>query len=392
MAGLTKWILGVAFSLVLAAAVFFFMILPPRVDHSLNAVTAHDPYVISAEAQALHDTLRVADLHSDLLLWSRDPVRRYGRGHTDLPRLRDGGVVLQVFTSVTKTPSDMNYESNDATSDDITLLAIAQRWPVDTWGSLYNRARFHARRLHRAAARSGGDFIVVGSQAELRAALDAHDTNPDLVAGILGTEGAHPLEGEVANIARLQDEGYRVVGLQHFFDNELGGSLHGLSNAGLTEFGREAVRELTRQGFIIDLAHSSEAVVREVLDMSDAPIIVSHTGVRSLCETPRNIPDVLLAEIADRGGLIGIGFWADVTCDDTPAGVARVIIHAANTFGVDAVALGSDYDGSITATFDASELAALTQALLDAGMADDDIRAVMGENQIRFFLENLPRE
>lgn len=387
-----RWAGMALLALVLTGAVIFFFVLPPRVDNSLNAVTPHDPWPVSAQAQALHDSLRVADLHSDLLLWSRDPVRRYGRGHTDLPRLREGGVVLQVFTSVTKTPSDMNYETNDSTSDDITLLAIAQRWPVDTWGSLYNRARFHARRLHRAAERSGGDFVVVTSRAGLQDALDAHDDNPDLVAGILGTEGAHPLEGELANIPRLYEEGYRVVGLQHFFDNELGGSLHGISNAGLTEFGREAVRDLIDQGFIIDVAHSSQAVVREVLDMSDAPLIVSHTGIRSLCETPRNVPDELLAEIAARGGLIGIGFWADVTCDDSPAGIARAIAHAVDVLGVEAVALGSDYDGSITATFDASELAALTHALLDAGMSEADIRAVMGENQIRFFLANLPEE
>ncbi|WP_420434957.1 dipeptidase [Hyphobacterium sp.] len=390
MRTMIKWAGRVILILALAAAGAFFLVLPPRVDNDLNAVVPHDPWPVSAEAQALHDTLRVADLHSDLLLWSRDPLRRYDRGHTDLPRLREGGVVLQVFTSVTKTPSDMNYETNDSTSDDITLLAIAQRWPVDTWGALFNRARFHARRLHRAEARSNGDFVVVETRDELSAALAAHEQNPGLVAGILGTEGAHPLEGELANISRLHDEGYRVVGLQHFFDNELGGSLHGMSNAGLTAFGRAAVRDLLEQGFIIDVAHSSQAVVREVLDMTDAPLIVSHTGVRSLCETPRNIPDALLAEIASRGGLIGIGFWADVTCDDTPDGIARAIRYAADRFGVGAVALGSDYDGSITARFDASEMAALTHALLAAGVSEADIRAVMGENQIRFFLENLP--
>lgn len=392
MRAILKWAGLAALVIILLAAGFFFFVLPPRVDNALNAVTPHEPYVISADGQALHDTLRVADLHSDLLLWSRNPVNRYDRGHTDLPRLREGGIVLQVFTSVTKTPSNMNYETNDASSDDITLLAIAQRWPIDTWGSLFNRARHHARRLYRAEAQSDGNFIVVENASDLNAALAAHATNPDMVAGILGTEGAHPLEGDLANIPRLYDEGYRVVGLQHFFDNELGGSLHGLSNAGLTDFGRAAVRDLLDQGFIIDVAHSSQAVVREVLDMTDAPLIVSHTGIRSLCETPRNIDDALFAEIAARGGLIGIGFWADVTCDDSPAGVARVIAHAAEKFGVEAIALGSDYDGSITASFDATELAALTDALLAGGMSENDIRAVMGENQIHFFLQNLPAE
>ena len=384
---------GIALAVIaLIAAIIFFIILPPRIDNQLNVVIAHAPYEIGAEAQALHDSLRVADLHSDLLLWARNPSNRYDRGHTDLPRLREGGVVLQVFPSVTKTPSNMNYETNTADSDDITLLAIAQRWPLDTWGSLFARSRHHARRLNRAAERSGGDFVVARTSADLQAALTAYEANRDILVGILATEGAHPLEGDITNIAGLFAEGYRLIGLQHFFDNELGGSLHGISNAGLTEFGREAVDALIAQGMIIDVAHSSEAVVREVLDMTDAPLVVSHTGIRSLCEMPRNISDDLLIEIAARGGLIGIGFWADVTCDDSPAGVARAIAHAVDLLGVEAVALGSDYDGTITTTFDASEFAVLTQALLDTGMSEDDIRAVMGENQIRFFLQNLPAQ
>ncbi len=376
----------------LVVAIIFFVVLPPRIDDQMNVVTDHAAYEISPEAQAFHDSLRIADLHSDLLLWARNPTRRYDRGHTDLPRLREGGVVLQVFPSVTKTPSNMNYETNTADSDDITLLAIAQLWPLDTWGSLFARSRYHARRLHRAADASGGDFIVARTAADLRNALVAHATNRDMLVGILATEGGHPFEGEVANIQGLYDEGYRLIGLQHFFDNELGGSLHGISNAGLTEFGREAVAAILDQGMIIDVAHSSQAVVREVLDLTDAPLVVSHTGIRSLCETPRNISDDLLIEIAARGGLIGIGFWADVTCDDSPAGIARAIMHAVGVLGVEAVALGSDYDGTITTTFDASELAILTQALLEAGMSEDDIRAVMGENQIRFFLQNLPAQ
>jgi len=129
-----------------------------------------------------------------------------------------------------------------------------------------------------------------------------------------------------------------------------------------------------------------------VMALTDAPLVVSHTGVHSACPSPRNIPDALMARIAAGGGLIGIGFWADVTCDDSPAGIARVIAHAAARFGVEHVALGSDFDGAITAAFDASELAALTHALIETGMSEADIRAVMGENAIRFFLEQLPQD
>ncbi len=385
-----RFVLALAALLVMAAAVFVFVVLPRKIDAGMNAVTAHAPYAISPEAAALHDGLRVADLHSDMLLWMRDPTRWNDRGHTDLPRLRAGRVALQVFASVTKTPADMNYDSNTAESDNITPLAIVQLWPLDSWRSIHARARYHARRLTRLAALSDGEFIVARTRADLAAALERRAGDPDVIIGILATEGGHPFEGDLANIDRLYDEGYRMIGLQHFFDNELGGSLHGVSDAGLTDFGRAAVARIVERGMIIDLAHSSHAVVRDVLEMTDVPLAISHTGIHSHCAARRNIPDALMLEVARRGGVIGIGFWADVTCDDTPEGVAATLLAAIDLLGVEHVALGSDYDGTITATFDASEYAVLTDRLLAAGLSEADIRAVMGENTIRFFLENLP--
>ena len=383
-------VLMVAGALLMAAAIGIFGFLPAKLDRDMNAVTPHEPYVISAEATALHDSLRVADLHSDMLLWMRDPNSWNDRGHTDFPRLRAGRVALQVFSSVTKTPADMNYDSNTADSDNITALAIVQLWPLEAWTSIYARARYHARRLTRLAARSDGEFIVARTRADLAGALERRASDPDVLVGILATEGGHPFEGDLDNIDRLYDEGYRMIGLQHFFDNELGGSLHGVSNAGLTDFGRAAVTRIVERGMIIDLAHSSQAVVREVLDITDVPLVISHTGIHGHCEAKRNIPDALMSQVAARGGVIGIGFWADVTCDDTPEGVAATIIAAIDLLGVEHVALGSDYDGTITATFDASEYAVLTDRLLAAGLSEADIRAVMGENTIRFFLGNLP--
>ncbi|WP_339741061.1 membrane dipeptidase [uncultured Maricaulis sp.] len=383
-------VLIVAGALLMAAAIGIFGILPAKLDHDMNVVTAHEPYVISAEATALHDSLRVADLHSDMLLWMRDPNSWNDRGHTDFPRLRAGRVALQVFSSVTKTPADMNYDSNTADSDNITPLAIVQLWPLDSWTSIYARARYHARRLNRLATLSHGEFVVARTRGDLAAALERRASDPDVLVGILATEGGHPFEGDLANIDGLYDEGYRMIGLQHFFDNELGGSLHGVSDTGLTDFGRAAVARIVEHGMIIDLAHSSQAVVREVLDMTDVPLVISHTGIHGHCEAKRNIPDDLMLEVASRGGVIGIGFWADVTCDDTPEGVAATLLAAIDLLGVEHVALGSDYDGTITATFDASEYAVLTDRLLAAGLSEADIRDVMGENTIRFFLENLP--
>ncbi|WP_425411001.1 dipeptidase [Hyphococcus sp.] len=380
-----RWIALAIAALIIAGAAVFYGVLPQRFDRENNAVIDHAPYEISDRARTLHDTIPIADLHSDLLLWRRDPLKRHQRGHTDLPRLREGGVALQVFTAVTKTPPDQNYDENTSDKDALTLLMVAQAWPVRTWNSIYERAAYQASRLDRLEARAGGDFIFVKTSGDLRRALDA-----GALAGVYGVEGAHPLEGEIKNLDRLYNAGLRVMGLQHFFDNALGGSLHGTSEAGLSAFGAEAVDRAVSKGMIIDVAHSSEAVVRDVLARSEKPVIVSHTGLKGHCDSPRNISDETMTMIADHGGLIGVGFWDAAVCEPTPAGIADAILYAVALLGVEHVALGSDFDGAVTTPLDASELAAITQALIDAGADDATISAVMGENAVRFFLEHLP--
>ena len=146
-----------------------------------------------------------------------------------------------------------------------------------------------------------------------------------------------------------------------------------------------------RKQMIVDVAHSSLQVVREVLAMTERPLVVSHTGIHSHCQAKRNIPDDLMQQIAARGGLIAIGYWEEVTCDASPAGVAGAIIAAVALVGVDHVSLGSDFDGAVETTFDTSELAALTHELQVQGMADADIAAVMGGNMVRFLREMLPQ-
>lgn len=389
---LVKTIAGVLLLFAVIAVLVLNKFVAPRLDASLNVVLEHEPWSVSREAAELHETLRVADLHADMLLWARDPKKRHDYGHTDFPRLREGGVFLQVFTAVTKSPSGLNYDHNDADArDDITLLAMAQLWPPRTWNSIYARADYQARRLEKLA-RADDAFYMVRTRADLEEAIAARHENPDVLAGVMGMEGAHPLEGDIANLDRLFAAGHRLIGLQHFFDNELGGSLHGANCEGLTPFGKEVVTRADELSMIIDVAHSCEGVVRDVLALTKRPVIISHTGIRSRCETPRNISDDLLAEIARRGGLIGIGYWDGAVCDATPDGIAAMIAYGVETFGLEAMALGSDFDGTVTTHFDSAELAVLTDALMRAGLSDTDIRKVMGENQIRFFLEELPQE
>ncbi len=366
-------------------------LIPSYVEQSRNQVEDHEPYAVSDQAAALHDSLLVADLHADSLLWSRDLKKRSTHGHADIPRLQEGNVAIQVFPAVTKSPQGQNLESNTSDeADNITLLAMIQLWPVGTWSSLLERALYQSEKLHDLEERTPESLKVVRTRSDLKSVLVERQRGEKQIASLLALEGAHPLEGRLGNIKKLYDAGYRMMGLQHFFDNELGGSLHGVDKSGLTSFGRAAVTIMDNLGIIIDVAHSSEQVVQETLEVTKRPVILSHTGMRGLCDTPRNISDEMMRAIAERGGLIGIGYWAEASCDTTPAGVAKMISYAIDVVGVDHVALGSDFDGSVTTGFDASELAALTQALMFEGLKEPVIRKVMGENVRDFLLKWLP--
>lgn len=380
----------------LVVGMFGFLALGPEIaDRMQNPVTKHDPWPVTQAAREMHERLIIGDMHADTLLWDRDLTKRQTRGHVDLPRLAEGNVALQVFTTVTKSPSGLNYENNAAEArDDITLLYIGQLRPFRAWLDLTERALEQARQLAIAEEKAPEALKIIRSRADLAEVLRRRSEGEQVVGGILGAEGGHALGDEQANLGKLYDAGFRLIGLTHFFDNEIGGSLHGEAGAeaGLTRFGRSVVEEMIRRHMIIDLAHASPQTARDVLDMTDMPVVVSHTGIRSHCDTVRNFPDELMRAIAAEGGLIGIGFWADVTCDDTPAGIAGAIIAAIGVVGEDHVALGSDFDGTVRTTFDASELSALTQALIDRGLPEEVIAKVMGGNMVRFLRAALPAE
>lgn len=363
---------------------------PGIVEARFNRVRPAPRPRLSEQALALHGRLRVADLHADTLLWSRNLLLRSDRGHVDVPRLTEGNVALQMFTVVTKTPRGLNIERNDDRSDDVTRLALASLWPPRTWRSLKQRALYQAERLAEAARRSDGRLMLIRSAVELRAFLERRARHPDLVAALLGLEGAHALEGDVGAVDALYDAGFRMVAPTHFFDTEFGGSAHGVRKGGLTAKGRELVRHLEEKGLLLDLAHASPATISDALALARRPVVVSHTGVRGTCDNARNLSDAQLRAIAATGGVIGIGFWDTAVCGDDARAVARAIVHAVRVAGVEHVALGSDFDGAVTTPFDASGLAQLTDALLSEGMSESDVRAVMGENTLKLLARSLP--
>ncbi len=384
-----KTLLYAAF-LIVAIIVSLLALAPGQIESRLNRVLPVPPVAVSDAALRLHRSLTVVDLHADPLLWNRDLLQRAARGHIDVPRLRDGGVALQVFDAVTKVPTNQNYDGNDSNSDIITTLALVQMWPPRTWGSLKERALYQAAKLNDVAQRSGDSFRIVRSQADLDELLARRQSDRNVVGGLLGIEGLHCLEGQLSNVDALFDAGFRIMGPTHFFDNELGGSAHGVGKGGLTAFGRQVVQRLEERGITIDLAHSSPQLIDDVLAMATRPLIVSHTGVKATCDHIRNLSDDHLRAVARSGGVIGIGYWDAAVCDVSAKGIVRAIRHAVDVAGIDHVGLGSDFDGSTETPFDTTGLPQITAELMNAGYGADEIAKIMGGNAVRVLHHNLP--
>jgi len=385
-----KLIIRFVLILLVLGLLAFFTVIPTYLGSRMNAVVSDPPYAASDRAGKLHRELLVADLHADTLLWNRDLLERGSWGHVDVPRLIEANVAVQAFTVVTKTPRGQNIESNSAASDNITLLALAERWPPSTWTSLLQRALYQARRLQQAAAESNGKLTVIRTGRDLVTFLEKRKKNRNMVAGFLGIEGAQALDGDVANLDRLSDAGFRMIGIAHFFDNEMGGSAHGESKGGLTEAGREMVRRMEKKKIFVDLAHASPKVIDEVLGMATRPVIVSHSGVRGTCDNRRNLSDEHLRGIARTGGVVGIGFWDTAVCGTDATAIAKAVRYTVNLIGVDHVGLGSDNDGAVTAPFDITGIVRITDALLNEGFSAEEIRKIMGGNVIRLLESHLP--
>jgi microsomal dipeptidase-like Zn-dependent dipeptidase len=371
------------------AAVGFFGFLPGYVEGSMNQIDGQPLIAVSDEAKALHETLEIVDLHSDTLMWDRDLNDKASRGHMDLPRLQDGNVALQLFSSVTKTPKGQNYDGNSDETDNITLLTIAQLQPVKTWNSLVERSLYHAQKRDAQVAASNGVLKAIDTASQVENLIAGRQKDARAIGAMLTIEGLHNLEGKASNLDRLYDAGFRMAGLTHFFDNELAGSMHGVEKGGLTPFGRDIVRRMEAKGMIVDIAHLSHKGVTDVFAVATRPVVSSHGGVQATCKVNRNLTDEEVRGVAKTGGVVGIGYWEGAVCATSPRAVAKAMKHVRDLVGIQYVALGSDYDGATTVRFDTSQLVQVTQALLDEGFTAQEIRAVMGDNALRVIRSGL---
>lgn len=412
--GLVRGLIVVALSLFIGGcAVWYYA--ADSFDRRMNTVSA-DPEapVPTAEDLAVHRSLFVADLHADTLKWRRDLLERGTWGHVDLPRLVDGNVGLQVFTIVTKSPiprKDPTAPGGRCVSGGgvnvAAVLAAAQGRPA--W-SLRKRMRLQVERLKDAARRSrerdGPELRVIETADDLRRLIADRTAGRQVVGAILGIEGGHwvgtpggPAESVDADMQELHDLGIRMFAPTHRFDNALSGSSEGCTRGGLTPLGRRALERAQDLGMAIDLSHISEAGMSDAMDTVDRPFLISHIGIAAGCEPPcrpwRNLSDAQIRQIVAHDGVIGVGYWPQAIGPSVwrIAEVMRHVMEIADAMGRDPgshLALGSDYDGSVTPFFDVSQTAVLTTILRRRDFEPETIQAIAGLNACRVFASVLP--
>ncbi len=331
------------------------------------------------DARELQQRAFVADAHADSLMWNRDLTIESAEGHVDFPRLHQAGVKLQCFTIVTRGLPIIGA---------FPLFAAYRGWPRGARRGEWARASWQIDRMEEFCRRSAGRAAIA-----LRASDIDENFRVGRLSAILGVEGAHALEGQVDRVRELFVRGVRFMGLIHLGNNELGGSSFPLvARKGLTNLGHRVLDEMASVGMSVDVAHASREVVEEILSHATARPFCSHTGIRAVAGSWRNLDDSALRRIAENGGVVGIIFGTVFLGGKQIEDVVRHIQHAMNVMGEDGVGLGSDFDGMVPlprGMRDVRDLHLLTAALLQQ-YPERQVEKILGENFRRFFSETLP--
>lgn len=317
----------------------------------------------------------IIDGHNDLVLrtWRGDSV-----WHMDLSAARDAGYAGGFFAIYVPSP----HPPGDPPPIPYAL-PLADPIPTDEAAPIALELYETLRGLPVAIATSAADFT------------------PERVTAIVHLEGADPLAPDLSDLEDWYERGLRSVGLVWSRPNAFAAGVPFAFPAspdtgpGLTDAGRELVRACNRLGILVDLSHLNEAGFWDVAEVSDAPLVASHSNAHALCPSTRNLTDRQLDAIGRSGGVVGVNFAVSFLRedgsqrpDDTPLGeIVRHVGYIADRIGIDHVAFGSDFDGAVVSTElgGLSGLPKLVDALRDAGYDDAAVAKVTHENWLRVF-------
>lgn len=371
------------------------------------------PIELTDAARRLHGESLVVDGHNDMP-WE---VRTQGDSsfdridisqpqptlHTDIPRLREGGVGAQFWSVWAPTWTSRRGAALTTTLEQIDLVKrMIRRYPDDF-----------------ALCLSTNDIQRARSQGK--------------IASLIGVEGGHCIENSLSVLEQLYEEGARYMTLTHSDSLDWADSATDQQPiGGLTPFGEEVVRLMNRKGMMVDISHVSAATMHHAMRVSTAPVIFSHSSARGVADHPRNVPDDVLARLPEEGGVVMVNYFSAFVVPESaevnkerlkkqreldalypddqdavrreldrwakdkpsPRGTIHDVLdhidHIANVAGIEHVGLGSDYDGvSILPEQleDVSTYPYITQGLLDRGYTEDEVRGVLGRNLMRVFRE-----
>src|SRR6201997_76209 len=364
---------------------------------------------VAERAHTLHFSSIVLDTHDDTTqrLFSKDYDlgKRNPDGHVDIPRMREGGMNA-IFFSIWIDGRIMGPPAVQKALDQIDAV-------------------------HENVQRYSNDLVFCRTAAEVR---QAHKQGK--IAALMGVEGGHMIGNDIRVLRMFGDLGVRYMTLSHFYNDEWAdSSTDKPAHNGLTDFGKDIVREMNRQGIMVDISHVSDKTFYDALEVSKAPLIASHSSCRALCNHVRDMSDDMIKALAAKGGVIQINYemsfidqkYKDASdklsggvvamidqlkkeCGDDEACMGKKmtelqqkavaegklphvswerivdhIDHAVKLVGADHVGLGSDFDGASMpdGMEDASKLPKITEALLAKGYSASDIRKILGGNTLR---------
>ncbi len=381
---------------------------------SLSSILAAESTAISPEAEEIHRSAIVIDGHNDLPATLREEAEKRGKSevsfddidlsreqaqfHTDIPRLRKGGVGAQFWVAYVGPETARTNQSAHQTLEQIDLI-------------------------HRMIARYPDTFELATTAADIER-IHARGK----IASLLCVEGGHSIENSLGILRVYHQLGVRYMTLTHSESLDWADAATDKPRAGgLSEFGRAVVREMNRLGMLVDISHVAPSTMNAALDVSRAPIIASHSSAYAIAAHPRNIPDDVLVRIKRNGGLVMVNFFSGFVVPESakamlrmfeinreirakyqdaaegekaaeawwkahpiPRGTVKDLVnhidHIVKVAGIDHVGLGSDYDGVKTLPIDLADVASypvITQELLSRGYSAPQIRKILGENLLR---------